>query len=54
MAEVDIATGGNLAGDEVAWRSPYASEESPERERIKFGFSGENGGNSVKFLGGNG
>jgi hypothetical protein len=50
--EDDIAAGGDLAGDEVAWKSLFASEESPEREKAVFRLSGENGSNGVRFLGG--
>ena len=35
LAEVDIAAGGDLAGDEVAWGSPCASEKSPEKKRTR-------------------
>ncbi len=33
LAEVDIPAGGNLAGGEIAWKSPCAPRGSPERER---------------------
>ena len=36
LAEVDIAAGGNLDGEEIAWKSLCASRGSPERERTEF------------------
>ncbi len=55
LAEVDIATGGNLAGEEIAWKSPCTPRGLPEREREDgVCFSSENGGNGVKLLGDNG
>ncbi len=34
LAEVDIAAGGNLAGEEIALKSPCAPRESPERGKM--------------------
>ena len=51
MAEDDIAAGGDLTGGEIAWGSPCASEESPEREKAELRLSGENGSHGVRFIG---
>ncbi len=53
LAEDDISAGGSLAGGEIASKSPCAPRGSPEKENMRFGLSGENGSNSVKFLGDN-
>jgi hypothetical protein len=36
LAEVDIAAGGNLVGEEIAWKSPCAPSGSPKREKEEF------------------
>ncbi len=51
LAEDDIFAGGSLAGGEIASKSPCAPRGSPEKEKMRFGLSGENGSNGVKFLG---
>jgi hypothetical protein len=53
LAEVDIAVSGSLARREIALKSPCAPRGSTEREKT-ICLSGENGGNGVKFLGGDG
>ncbi len=50
LVEVDIAAGGNLAGEGIALRTEGIAGEREDGVC----FDGENGGNSVRFLGGNG